>query len=65
MMLVRYQGKVAGFVGATRYGLAPELAARHAGDVDRRRVQAVCEWALLVRELTGHEPGRLPQDPAR
>ena len=65
MMLVRYQGKVAGFVGATRYGLSPELEARHAGDVDRRRVQAVCEWALLVRELTGYEPGRLPQDPAR
>jgi hypothetical protein len=65
MMLVRYQGKVAGFVGATRYGLAPELEARHAGDVDRRRVQMVCEWALLVRELTGCEPGRLPRDPAR
>ena len=36
MMLVRYQGQVAGFVGATRYGLAPELAARPADDVDRR-----------------------------
>jgi hypothetical protein len=65
MMLVRYQGQVAGFVGATRYGLTPELEARDAGDIDRRRVQIVCEWALLVRELTGHEPGRLPEDQAR
>jgi hypothetical protein len=44
MMLVRYQGQVAGFVGATRYGLAPELAARPVDDVDRRRVTTVCEW---------------------
>lgn len=65
MMLVRYQGKVAGFVGATRYALSPELEARHASDVDRRRVEMVCEWALLVHELTGHERGRLPQDQAR
>lgn len=55
-MLVRYQGRVAGFVGATRYGLAPELEARDFDDIDRRRVQVVCEWALLVRELTGREP---------
>lgn len=25
LMLVRYQGQVAGFVGATRYGLSPQL----------------------------------------
>ena len=61
-MLVRYQGRVAGFVGATRYALAPELEARAIDDVDRRRVQIVCEWALLVRRLTGSEPGRLPDD---
>ncbi len=36
VMLVRYQGQVAGFVGATRYGLSPELAARAEDDVDRR-----------------------------
>ena len=65
MMLVRYQGQVAGFVGATRYGLSPELKARDADDIDRRRVQAVCDWALLVRELTGREPGRLPRDQPR
>ena len=62
MMLVRYQGQVAGFVGATRYGLAPELAARPVDDVDRRRVTAVCEWALEVRRISGREPGRLPGD---
>ena len=62
MMLVRYQGQVAGFVGATRYGLAPELAARPVDDVDRRRVTAVCEWALEVRRISGCEPGRLPGD---
>ena len=62
VMLVRYQGQVAGFVGATRYGLAPELAARAEDDVDRRRVMAVCEWALEVRRISGREPGRLPGD---
>ena len=62
MMLVRYQGQVAGFVGATRYGLAPELAARSVDDVDRRRVTTVCEWALEVRRISGCEPGRLPGD---
>ena len=61
-MLVRYQGQVAGFVGATRYGLAPELAARPKDDVDRRRVTTVCAWALEVRRLSGREPGRLPGD---
>ena len=61
-MLVRYQGQVAGFVGATRYGLAPELAARPVDDVDRQRVTAVCEWALEVRRISGREPGRLPGD---
>jgi hypothetical protein len=65
MMLVRYQGRVAGFVGATSYGLSPELDARELTDVDRRRVQTVCEWALLVRRLTGSEPGRLPKDRPR
>ena len=62
MMLVRYQGQVAGLVGATRYGLAPELAARPVDDVDRRRVTAVCEWALEVRRISEREPGRLPGD---
>ena len=64
-MLVRYQGRVAGFVGATRYRLSPELEARDVGDADRRRVQAVCEWALLVGELSGREPRRLPSDERR
>jgi hypothetical protein len=64
VMLVRYQGQVAvaGFVGATRYGLSPELAARPEDDVDRRRVVAVCEWALELRRISGREPGRLPGD---
>jgi hypothetical protein len=62
MMLVRYQGRVVGFVGATQYGLTPELASRPADDLDRRRVTAVCEWALDVRRATGCEPGRLPHD---
>jgi hypothetical protein len=62
MMLVRYQGRVVGFVGATRYGLAPELDSRPVDDVDLRRVTAVCQWALEVRRATGCEPGRLPQD---
>jgi len=64
-MLVRYQGRIAGFVGATRYELAPDLLRRPAADVDRRRVMAVCEWALEVRRLTGREPGRLPHDDVR
>lgn len=59
-MLVRYQGDVVGVVGATRYGLAPSLHGRAWRDVDRRRVIAVCEWALAVRDATGSEPGRLP-----
>lgn len=65
VMLVRYQGQVAGFVGATRYGLSPQLKDRELTDVDRRRVNAVCEWALEVRRLAGAEPGRLPQDDRR
>jgi hypothetical protein len=60
MMLVRYQNQVAGFVGATVYYLAPHLESLPPGDVDRRRVEAVCEWALVVLALTGAEPGRLP-----
>jgi hypothetical protein len=63
MMLVRYQGQVAGFIGATRYGLSPELADRDPSDLDRRRVSAVCEWALQHRRLYGHEPGRHPHQP--
>ena len=61
-MLIRYQGEVVGVVGATRYGLAPTLHGRAWPDVDRRRVTAVCEWALEVRRATGCEPGRLPGD---
>ena len=63
-MLARYQGRVAAFVGATRYSLAPGLEERGADDIDRRRVQVACEWALLIRALTGREPGR-PQDQPR
>ena len=58
-MLVRYPGRIARFVGSTPYELAPDLLRRPAGDIDRRRVTAVCEWALEVRRLTGREPGRL------
>ena len=58
MMLVRYQNEVAGFIGATRYYLAPALEALPAQDIDRRRVEVLCEWALLVIALTGVEPGR-------
>jgi hypothetical protein len=62
MMLVRYQGRLVGFVGATQYGLTSELERRPAYDVDRRRVIAVCEWALEMRRHTGCEPGRLPHE---
>jgi hypothetical protein len=62
MMPVRYQGKLVGFVGATQYGLAPELSRRPAEDIDRRRVTAVCESALEMRRLTGCAPGRLPHE---
>ena len=64
-MLVRYQGRIAGFIGATRYELAPDLLWRPAANIDRRRITAVCEWALEVRRLTGREPGRLPHDDVR
>ena len=64
-MLIRYQGEVVGVVGATRYGLAPDSdGSPWPDDVDRRRVVAVCEWALEVRRATGCEPGRLPGDAA-
>jgi hypothetical protein len=62
MMLIRYQGRLVGFVGVTRFDLVPELELRAVDDVDRRRVTAVCEWALSVRRLTGCEPGRLPHE---
>jgi hypothetical protein len=39
MMMVKYQGRVVGFVGATRYALAPELQARGPDDVDRRTLR--------------------------
>ena len=64
-MLVRYPGRIARFVGSTPYELAPDLLRRPAGDIDRRRVTAVCEWGLEVRRLTGREPGRLPHDDVR
>jgi hypothetical protein len=53
MMLVRYQGELAGFVRATRYGLSPELA-RGA----RERVQPVVS-TLVDR---AHAAGRLHPD---
>ncbi len=62
MMLVRYQDRVAGFVGASVYYLAPHLESLPPEDLDRRRVEALCQWALVVRALTGKEPGQLPQD---
>jgi hypothetical protein len=61
-MFIRYQGQFVGFVGVSQFGLMPELARRPAKDVDRRRVTAVCEWALEVRLVTGCEPGRLPHE---
>ena len=64
MMLVRYQDRVAGFVGASVYYLAPHLENLPPEDIDRRRVEALCQWALVVLALTGKEPGRLPQDRA-
>lgn len=64
-MLVRYHGQVAGFVGATRYRLAPQLDERDPEDIDRRRVQVVCEWALLVRKLADREAEALPRDRQR
>jgi hypothetical protein len=64
-MLVRYQGRVVGFVGATRYELVPEFECRPSTDIHWRRLVAVCEWALEARRVTGSEPGRLPQDRGR
>jgi hypothetical protein len=61
-MLIRYQGRVVGFVGATRYELVPAFERRAPADIHRRRLVAVCEWALEVRRVTGCEPGRLPHD---
>ena len=61
-MLVRYQGEVVGFVGATDFGLIPKLQDRPVDDVDRRRVTEMCLWALEVRRETGYEPGRLPHE---
>lgn len=61
-MLVRYQRKLVGFVGATHYRLAPDLQSRPPDDVDRQRVTAVCEFALDVHRLTGCEPGRRPHE---
>jgi hypothetical protein len=57
-MLVRYQGRIVGLIGATRFCLAPDLQR----GVDRQRVTAVCQWALEMRHQTGYEPGRLPSD---
>ena len=57
-MLVRYQGKAIGFLGATRYTICCGLL----GKGECRRVSAVCEIALEIRALTGHEIGRLPAD---
>ncbi len=63
MLLVRYQDRVAGFVGSSVYYLAPHLETLPPQDIDRRRVEALCQWALVVLALTGTEPGRLPKDP--
>ncbi len=65
MMLVRYQNQVAGFVGATVYYLAPHLARLPPSHVDRRRVEVVCQWALVGgrarRRRAGTAPGHAYQ----
>jgi hypothetical protein len=58
MMLVRYQGQPVGFVGVSRYTICHGLL----DEGGCRRVTAVCEIALEIRELTGYEIGRLPAD---
>ncbi len=60
MIMVKYQGQVAGFIGASTYGLAPGLADRAAHDIDRRRLDVVCQWALRTRRRTGKDAGRDP-----
>jgi len=55
MMLALYQGQPAAFVGATRHALMPELEALPADHPDRRRVDAVCLFALEVRRVTASE----------
>jgi hypothetical protein len=62
MMAVHYRGEPVVFIGATQYGLVAELVHLPSDDVDRRRVTAVCEWALEMRRHTGCEPGRLPHE---
>ena len=59
MMLIRYQGQVIGFVGLSEYFLVPEIENRPPWNSDRRRVRAVCDWAVQFRRVTGHEPGRI------
>ncbi len=63
MTLIRYQGQLVGFLGATRYTLIPELLQRPDDDRDLRRVAAVCDVALVVRWLTGAPPGYPLADP--
>lgn len=57
MMLIRYKGELAGFVGATRYSLTPQLQALPAHHTDRRRLDTVCRLALEYRATTGREIG--------
>jgi hypothetical protein len=57
MILIRYHGEVAGFIGATSYALTPELAALPSGHPDRRRLDAICRVALEYRAMTGRELG--------
>jgi hypothetical protein len=57
-MLIRYQGKPVGFLGASRYTICHGML----DEAGCRRVSAVCEIALEIRALTGYEIGRLPAD---
>ncbi|MHB8696297.1 MAG: hypothetical protein ACYDHH_34215 [Solirubrobacteraceae bacterium] len=67
MMLIHYQGQVAGFVGATRYQLTRELQALPTDHPDRRRLDAVCLLALEYRATTGRDLGTAaaPRSPRR
>ena len=62
-MLLVLPNRVAGFVGSSVYYLALHLANVPPQHIDRRRVEVLCQWALVMLAVTGTEPGGLPKRP--